>query len=103
MNIINQFDYLRRISRDIRLRVLELTYKVGKSGAHTGGSLSLVEILVYLYNTKLKFDIKNPLNIERDRFILSKGHSAIALFAILESIGFLTKEEVDQVEVNGSP
>jgi len=103
MNIINQFDYLRRISRDIRLRVLELTYKVGKSGAHTGGSLSLVEILVYLYNTKLKFDIKNPLNIERDRFILSKGHSAIALFAILESVGFLTKEEVDQFEVNGSP
>ena len=91
------------MSRELRLRILELTHGVGKNGAHVGGALSAVEIFVSVYHHILKFDINNPLDPSRDRFILSKGHSAMALYAILEQVGFMTKEEVDQFEVNGSP
>ncbi len=91
------------MARRVRLRILELTFKVGKSGAHVGGGLSTVEILSVLYSGILRFDKTNPNDKSRDRFILSKGHSAIALFAVLEQVGYLTKDELDQFEVNGSP
>ena len=94
---------LVELSRKLRLRLLDLTYSVGKNGAHIGGALSTVETLVTLFHDFLKFDINDPTNISRDRFILSKGHSAMALFAILEQVGFISKEELDQFEVNGSP
>jgi transketolase len=100
---MQNYDYLKEMSQRIRLRILELTYSAGKSGAHAGGGLSAVEILATLYGSVLKYDINNPLDKNRDRFILSKGHSAIALFSTLEQVGFLTKEELDQFEVNGSP
>ncbi len=95
--------YLNEMSRNMRLRLLELTHGTGKTGAHIGGGLSVVEILVSLYNGVLKYDKNNPYDKNRDRFILSKGHSAIALFSILEQVGFISKEELDQFEVNGSP
>lgn len=97
------FDQLKEISHKMRLRILELAYGVGKSGAHVGGGLSAVEIMTVLYGSILKYDIADPLKPDRDRFILSKGHSAIALYSILEQVGFLKKEEVDQFEINGSP
>ena len=96
-------DHLKEISHNTRLRILELTHSVGKSGAHAGGGLSSVEILVSLYFGVLKVAQHNPNDNYRDRFILSKGHSAIALFSVLEQAGFLTKQELDQFEVNGSP
>ena len=86
----------------MRKRLLELTYLSGKNGAHIGGSLSTVETLITLYYNHLKYDIKNPKDLNRDRFILSKGHSAMALFAILEQIGYIKKEELDTFESNGS-
>jgi len=100
---MEKYNYLKEISHKLRLRILELTYGVKKSGAHVGGGLSCVEILATLYGSVLKYDINNPLDKSRDRFILSKGHSAIALFSALEQVGFLTKEELDQFEMNGSP
>lgn len=100
---MEKYNNIKEMSHKLRLRILELTYGVGKNGAHVGGGLSCVEILTTLYESILKYDIKDPLNKNRDRFILSKGHSAIALFSVLEQVGFLTKEELDQFEVNGSP
>jgi len=99
---MEKYDFLINMSRTLRLRILELTYGVTKSGAHVGGGLSCVEILATLYGSILKYDINNPLDKNRDRFILSKGHSALALFSVLEEVGFLSKEELDQFEVNGS-
>jgi transketolase len=98
-----KIDCLKEMSQNIRLRLLELTYGVGRSGAHIGGGLSVVELLTTLYGSILNFDKSNPNDINRDRFILSKGHSAIALYSVLEQVGFMSKEEVDQFEVNGSP
>jgi transketolase len=96
-------DYLKEFARKMRLRILELAYGVGKNGAHVGGSLSSVEIFSTLYGSILNFDLENPLNKNRDRLIVSKGHCAIALFASLEQVGYISKEELDQFEVNGSP
>jgi transketolase len=100
---MKQHLHLFELSQKLRIRILELAFKVGKSGSHVGGALSAADILVVLYNKYLKYSIEDYTNINRDRFILSKGHSANALYAILEQIGFLTKGEVDLFEVNGSP
>ena len=62
-----------------------------------------MEIFSTLYCSILKYNINNPLDKNRDRLIVSKGHCAIALFAALEQVGFIYKEELDQFEVNGSP
>ena len=96
-------DYLKEISHKMRLRILQLAYGVGKNGAHVGGGLSSVEIFSTLYGSILKYDLKNPLDKNRDRLIVSKGHCAIALFAVLEEVGYISKKELDQFEVNGSP
>lgn len=64
-----------------------------KSG-HPGGSLSLVEILLALYYKKMKVDPKRPQWEDRDRLLLSKGHGAPALYAVLAEKGFFPKEEL---------
>jgi len=90
---------LELISHDIRVSIIERTYLAGKNCAHVGGSLSAVEILAVLFHKVLQ----RPNDIElRDRFILSKGHASLALYCALESVGLLTKEEVDTFEQNGS-
>ena len=94
---------LLELSKGIRRNIIDLTFFSGKNGAHIGGSLSIVEILTVLYGKLLNFDVNNPLSKNRDRFILSKGHSALALFSVLEKVGFLSKNELNKFEVNGSP
>jgi transketolase len=91
------------LASKLRKRILELALKVGKSGSHIGGALSIADLLVILYINVLKYDTFNKTSEKRDRFILSKGHSANALYGILEIFGFLTNEEVNSFEVNGSP
>ena len=91
------------LSKKLRLRILEMALKVGKNGSHVGGALSIVDLLVILYKNVLKFNIEDKFNYNRDRFILSKGHSANALYGILEIFEYMSKEEVDSFEVNGSP
>lgn len=93
---------LKQLKQDclnLRQRIVELSYKAGKNGAHVGGSLSLVEILRALM-ANLKRD---PMDLEeRDRLILSKGHGALALYCALEQKGILTTDEVDTFETNGT-
>lgn len=91
---------IEEMSHKMRLRILDLTFKVGKNGAHVGGSLSIVEILATLYKTVLKINLSEFE--KRDRLILSKGHAALALYCVLENVGILTKEETETFEENGS-
>jgi len=95
-NLINTID---ESSSFVRNRILQLAYKAGKNGAHTGGSLSLVEILCTLYTL-----VKDNLSSEesRDRIILSKGHGALALYCTLEKFGILTAEQTNTFESNGT-
>jgi transketolase len=95
-------DDLMKMSHSMRLRILELAYKAGKNGSHIGGGLSSIEIFATIYGSVLKYNVSDPFNPDRDRFIVSKGHCAIALYVALEYVGFLTKEETDTFEVNGS-
>ena len=85
-------------ARKIRERILDLAYNTGANGSHLGGSLSLVEVLIAVYTTAKI----TPLDKQRDRVILSKGHGALALFVVLEKLGLLPKEEVDTFEHNGT-
>ena len=65
----------------------------GKAG-HIGGDMSVMEILVELYFDQMKIDAKNPEDSNRDLFVLSKGHSMEAYYAVLAEKGFLDKEDI---------
>lgn len=96
-------EQIKKTAHQIRLQILASAYGAGRNGAHLGGGLSLAEILSTLYLSILKYDKNFPLDKSRDRLILSKGHGAIALFAILQKAGFISAEELNDFEQNGSP
>lgn len=77
---------LEQKAADLRIHILDMVYHM-KSG-HLGGSLSIVEILVTLYGRVLRTNPADPHWAGRDRFILSKGHCAPALYAVLSQKGF---------------
>ena len=72
-----------------------------KSG-HPGGSLSIADILTYLYFEHMNVDPKNPKDENRDRFVLSKGHTAPALYAVLANRGFFPVSELKNLRKPGS-
>lgn len=83
---------LREIARRARLLVLE-TVTASKAG-HVGGPLSAMDLLVALYFSELRIDPAAPRDPDRDRFILSKGHSAIGLYSVLALRGYLPVAEL---------
>ena len=86
-------DGLAAIARSGRALVLR---SVARAGAgHVGGPLSAMDLLVALYFRILSVRPRDPLWPDRDRFVLSKGHSAIALYAVLAMRGFLPLSELD--------
>lgn len=93
---------LQEIAKEIRKDVVRMTYAAGTQGAHIGGSLSMCEIMAVLYHDVMNYQVTNPLDENRDRFILSKGHGAIALYAALKSIGLISKEDLLTYKQDGS-
>lgn len=91
---------LMKIACKARMGVIEGTYNA-KSG-HPGGSLSICDLLAYLYFEKMNVNPDNPDMKERDRFVLSKGHTAPALYAILAQKGFFPEEELKTLRHIGS-
>jgi transketolase len=85
-------EFLEKKANDIRIGIIEGVYSAGCG--HPGGSLSIADIMAYLYFDKMKVDEKNPKWEKRDRFVLSKGHTAPALYATLAERGFFPKEEL---------
>lgn len=83
-----------------RLLLLEGIYNA-KAG-HPGGSLSIADILAYLYNVEMNIDPKNPKMENRDRFVLSKGHAAPALYATLALKGFFPTEDMKTLRKSDS-
>ena len=73
-----------------------------KSG-HPGGSLSVIDILTALYYDVMNIDVANPKKEDRDRFVLSKGHAAPALYAVLADKGYIDKELLGTLRQFGSP
>lgn len=91
---------LQEISRNIRVDILKMLNRA-RSG-HTGGSLSSVEILVSLYYVVMNHRPQDPEWEDRDRFILSKGHAAPALYTVLAHCGYFPKEELNTLRRLGS-
>ena len=83
---------LSSIAEKIRLGVIKST-NAAKSG-HPGGSLSISDIMAYLYFEEMNVDPTNPKDENRDRFVLSKGHTAPALYSALALRGFFPEEEL---------
>lgn len=89
-------------SKRIRRQIINMTYATGSTGAHLGGSLSIVELLVGLYLGDIKYEPSNPNWKERDRVILSKGHAALALYPILVEAGIIDECEITNFKKDGS-
>lgn len=83
---------LKKLSLKLRVDILKSIY-LAKSG-HPGGSLSCVDILLYLYKYVLNVNANSLKDENRDRFILSKGHGAPALYAVLAEFGFFAPSEI---------
>ena len=83
---------LKRIANNIRFGIIEGVYNA--ACGHPGGSLSIADILTYLYFEEMNVDPSSPKAEGRDRFVLSKGHTAPALYATLAERGFFPKEEL---------
>ena len=83
---------LKRTANNVRLGIIEAVYNA-KCG-HPGGSLSIADVLTYLYFEEMNVDPKNPTDEKRDRFVLSKGHTAPALYSTLAERGFFPNEEL---------
>ncbi len=83
----------------VRMGVIEGTYNA-KAG-HPGGSLSIADLLTYLYNCEMNVDPQNPKMADRDRLVLSKGHAAPSLYAALALKGFFPTEEIKYLRKAG--
>ena len=83
---------LAKIACKVRMGIIEGTFNA-KSG-HPGGSLSITEILTYLYFNEMNIDPQNPSMDSRDRFVLSKGHAAPALYSVMAQRGYFPVEEL---------
>ena len=82
---------LENLAKKIRQETIKLAYEA--EYAHPGPSLSITDILVALYYSELNIDPKKPGWIDRDRFVLSKGHGCLSLYAILADLGFYPAKE----------
>jgi|TARA_B110000027_G_scaffold70404_1_gene75269 transketolase len=98
-DIIEKID---NFSLNIRKNIIEMAYLAGASSSHLGGALSIVEIISTLFATQINIDIKNPTWVNKDRFILSKGHACLAYYSALSEVGFITKKELKTFEKDGS-
>src|SRR2546429_1500552 len=92
---------LGAIARQLRFRLVRMSHAAGTP--HLASALSCVDILVAAYWRVLRIDPKNPDDPLRDRFILSKGHAATALYAALAARGFFSVELLDTFAKYRSP
>ncbi|MBQ3225806.1 MAG: transketolase [Clostridia bacterium] len=91
---------LKLIANRVRKGAVTAVYSA--ASGHPGGSLSIADILTVLYFEEMNIDPKNPKNPDRDRFVLSKGHCAPALYATLAERGFFPVEDLPSFRKIGS-
>ncbi len=91
---------LKKAATEVRKGILTGTH-AAKSG-HPGGSLSAADIFTFLYFEEMNIDPKDPRKADRDRFVLSKGHTAPGLYATLAERGYFPKEDLETLRHIGS-
>ncbi|MFA5876179.1 MAG: transketolase [Candidatus Margulisiibacteriota bacterium] len=94
-----KFDLINK-AKELRKTIFKTICMGG--GGHIPASLSIVDILVVLYYSILRVDPQNPSDPERDRFILSKGHAGVALYALLADKGFIDKKHLETFGKRGT-
>ncbi|NLK17835.1 MAG: transketolase [Clostridiales bacterium] len=93
-------EILRKKAKEIRSRILTMVHEAGSG--HIGGSMSAVEILLYLYLNHMRVRPGDPKWQDRDRFILSKGHATPVYYSVLAEAGFFPKKELKSFRKLGS-
>ena len=96
------YDRCQNAALQMRKDSLRMSLAAGDSGAHYGGGLSMIEIMDVLYLAIMKVDVDNPSDDTRDRFILSKGHGVLALYAALKQVGFVTDDDLNTFKTNNT-
>jgi transketolase len=91
---------LEKIATNVRLGIIEAVYNA--ASGHPGGSLSIADVLTYLYFEEMNVDPQNPKMEDRDRFVLSKGHTSPALYSTLAHRGFFPVEDLKTFRKLGS-
>ena len=91
---------LQKIANEVRKSIVTAVHSA-KAG-HPGGSLSAADAFTYLYFEEMRVDPTNPTDKNRDRFVLSKGHTAPALYSVLAERGFFPKEELKTLRKTAS-
>lgn len=92
---------IKHLATNMRKEILKMALGAGSNGAHVGPALSLVDVLAVMYGSILKYEKNNPEWPDRDRVYLSKGHGALAYYAALYEIGFLSLEDLKTYDMNG--
>ncbi len=95
-------DYIALKEQATKLRLLTLAGVHAAKSGHTGGSLSICDILSVLFFKEMNIDPQDPKNPDRDRFVLSKGHAAPAYYAALAAKGYFPEEEMVTLRKLGS-
>ncbi|NOQ54749.1 MAG: transketolase, partial [Thermoplasmata archaeon] len=98
---MDDIDRLKEIALTVRKDILTMTTAAGSG--HPGGSMSATDILVSLYFNVMRHDPGKPDWPNRDRFVLSKGHAAPALYAVLAECGYFSKKLLPSLRKLGSP
>ena len=93
---------IKDFALEVRKNILEMAFEAGASSSHFGGALSITEIISLLFSHKMKIKKDDPNWIDRDRFILSKGHACLAYYAALCEVGYIKKEKLKTFEKDDS-
>ena len=96
-----EIERVEKIVRRLKVNVIKMLAISG--GGHAGGSMSIAEIIGVLYFHVMRINPDNPLDKDRDRFILSKGHACATLYAALSEIGFIPENVLWTLHHIGSP
>mgnify|MGYP000307282707 CR=1 FL=1 len=91
---------LQKVANEVRKDIVTALH-AAKAG-HPGGSLSAADLFTYLYFEEMNIDPKDPKKADRDRFVLSKGHTAPGLYSVLAERGFFPKEDLVTLRHTGS-
>lgn len=100
-SLTSDVEELRQKARTLRVEILKMLAQAGSG--HTGGSLSSADIVTALYYSKMRHKPSEPQWSHRDRFVLSKGHAAPVLYAVLALTGYFDKSLLSTLRKVGSP
>ena len=90
---------IETMAKNMRKNILDMCLEAGSQSAHFGGGLSIVDITATLYGAIMNYDPKNPEWEDRDRFILSKGHACVGVYAVLFECGFINKKMLESLTI----